>query len=69
MLRRNYLPEQFIEETLEGKIDMTVRRGRSGKQLLGVLMERRGYCSLKEVALDRTAWRTGFRRHHGPVVR
>jgi hypothetical protein len=48
---------------------MTVRRRRRGKELLDDLMERREYCSLKEEALDRTAWRTGFGRHHGPVVR
>jgi len=47
---------------------MTVRQGRRGKQLVDDLMERRGYCSLKK-ALDCTAWRTGFRRHHGTVVR
>jgi len=48
---------------------MTVRRGRRRKQLLDDLMERRGYCNLKEEALDRTVWRTSFRRHHGLVVR
>jgi hypothetical protein len=68
-LGRNCLPKQVIEEKLEGKIDMTARQGRRGKQLLDDLMEGRGYCNLKEEALDPTAWRTGFRRHYGPVVR
>ena len=67
-MRRNCLPKQIVEKTLEVRIDMTVRQGRRGKQLVDDLMERRGYCSLKK-ALDCTAWRTGFRRHHGTVVR
>jgi hypothetical protein len=33
------------------------------------LKERRGYCHLKEEALDRTVWRAGFGRGFGPVVR
>jgi hypothetical protein len=32
-------------------------------------LERRGYSHLKEEALDRTVWRTGFGRDFGPVVR
>ena len=28
-----------------------------------------GYCELKEEALDRTVWRTGFERGCGSVVR
>jgi hypothetical protein len=31
--------------------------------------KRRGYSHLKEEALDRTMWRTGFGRGFGPVVR
>ena len=31
--------------------------------------ERRGYCHLKEEALDRTMWRARFGRGFGPVVR
>jgi hypothetical protein len=48
---------------------VTVRRGRRRKQLLDELREARGYCKLKEEALDRTVWRTGFGRGCGPVVR
>ena len=33
---------------------MTRRRGRRRKKLLDVLKDRRGYCQLKEEALDRT---------------
>jgi hypothetical protein len=47
---------------------MTVRRGRRRKQLPGD-KENKGYCRLKEEALDRTLWRTRFGRGYGPVVR
>jgi hypothetical protein len=48
---------------------MTGRRGRRRKQLLDDLKEKRRYWKLKEEALDRTLWRTRFRRDCGPVVR
>ena len=37
--------------------------------LLDDLKDRRGYCHLKEEALDRTMWRNGFGGGFGPVVR
>jgi hypothetical protein len=58
-----------IEGKLEGRIEMTGRRGRRCKQLLGDLEEKRGYWKLKEEALDRTVWRTRFGTGYGPVVR
>ena len=45
------------------------RRGRSRKQLLDDLKETGGYWVLKEEALDRTVWRTGFGRGCEPFVR
>jgi hypothetical protein len=48
---------------------VTVRRGRRRKQLLDDLKEKRGYWKLKDEAIDRTLWRTGFVRVYGPVVR
>jgi len=36
---------------------------------VGDLEETRGYWKLKEEALDRTLWRTGFGRGCGPIVR
>jgi hypothetical protein len=48
---------------------MTGRQRRRRKQLLDDLKEKRGYCELKEEALDRTLWRTRFRRGYGSVVR
>jgi hypothetical protein len=47
---------------------MTGRRGRRRKKLLDDLKERRGYCHLKEEALDRTVRRARFGRGFGPVV-
>jgi hypothetical protein len=45
------------------------RQGRRRKQLLDDLKETRRYGNLKEDALDRTVWRTGFGRGYGLVVR
>jgi hypothetical protein len=59
----------WLEESLEGRIEITGRRGRRRKQLLDDLEEKRRYCKLKEEALDRTLWRTRFGRGYGPVVR
>jgi hypothetical protein len=59
----------MIEGTLEGRIEMTGRRGRRRKQLLDDLKEKRRYWKLKEEALDCTVWRTLFGRGYGPVVR
>jgi hypothetical protein len=58
-----------IEGKLEGRIEMTGRRGRRRKQLLDDLKEKRRYWKLEEEALDLTLWRTGFGRGYGPVVR
>jgi hypothetical protein len=52
-----------------GMIEVTEKRGRRSRKLLDNLKERRGYCHLKEEALDRTMWRAGFGRGFGPVVR
>jgi len=45
------------------------RLGRRRRKLLDDLKERRGYCHLKEEALDRTMWRAHFGRGSGIVVR
>ena len=39
---------------------MTGRGGRRSKQILDDFDETRGCCKLKEEALDRSLWRTGF---------
>jgi hypothetical protein len=70
ILRRNCLLQRVIEGKIRGGgIEVTGRRGRRSRKLLGDLKERRGYCHLKEEALDRTVWRAGFGRGFGPVVR
>jgi hypothetical protein len=48
---------------------VTGRRGRKRKQILDGLKEKRKYCELKEEALDRTMWRTGFEGGCGLIVR
>ena len=68
ILRRNCLLQQVIEGKIKGQIDVTRRRGRRRKNLLDDLKDRRGYCQLKEEALDRTMWRNRFGRGFGPVV-
>jgi hypothetical protein len=52
MLRRNCLLKHVIEGKLEGRIEMTRRRGRRRKQLLHDLKEKRRYWRLKEEALE-----------------
>jgi hypothetical protein len=48
---------------------VTGRRGRRRRKLLDDLKERRGYCHLKEEALDRSMWRARCGRGFRPVVR
>ena len=48
---------------------MTRRQGRRRKKLLDDLKDRRGYCHLKEEALDRNMWRNRFGRGFEPAVR
>ena len=68
LLRRNCLLQQIIEGKIKGQIEVSRRRGRRRNKLLGNLKDRRGYCQLKEEALDRTMWRNRFGRGFGPVV-
>jgi hypothetical protein len=69
ILFRTCLLRQVIEGKIKGGIEVTGRRGRRRRKLLGDLKERRGYSYLKEEAIDRTVWRAGFGRGFGPVVR
>jgi hypothetical protein len=57
ILRRNYVLKHVIEGKLEGRIEIKERRGRTCKQLLDGLKEKRIYWKLTEEALDRTLWR------------
>jgi hypothetical protein len=56
----------YIEGNIVGWVDVKGRRGRRSKRLLDDIKERKGYCKLKEQALDRTLWRTRFGRVYGP---
>jgi len=69
ILRRNCLLQRVIEGKIKGGIEVTGRRGRRRRKLLDEHKERRGYCHLKEEALDHSMWRAGFLRGFGPVVR
>jgi hypothetical protein len=69
ILRRNCLLQRVIEGNVQGGIEVTGRQGRRRTKLLDDLKERRGYCHLKEEALDRTMWTADFGRGFGPVVR
>ena len=69
ILCRNYLLKHIIEGQIEGRIEVTGRRGRRRRQLLDAIKERWGFWKVKEETLDRTVWRTGFGRGYEPVVR
>ena len=69
ILRRNCLLKQVIEGRIKGEIDVTRRQGRRRKKLLDDLKDRRGYCHLKEEAVDRSMWRDRFGRGSEPVFR
>ena len=69
ILRRNCLLKQVIEGKIKGEMEVTRRRGRRRKKLLDDLKDKRGYCHLKEEALDCTMWRNRFGGGFGPVVR
>ena len=68
ILRGNCLLQQVIGGKIKGGIEVTGRRGRRRKKLLDDLKKRRGYCHLKEEALDRTMWTARFGRGFGSAV-
>jgi len=69
ILRRNCLLQDVIERKIKWGIEVTGRRGRRRRKLLDDLKESKGYCHLKEEALDCTVWRARIGRGFGPVVR
>ncbi|PNF29589.1 hypothetical protein B7P43_G01947 [Cryptotermes secundus] len=68
ILRSNCILKEVIEGKIEGRIEVTRRRGKRRKKMLDDLGDRRGYSHLKEKALDRIKWRNCFGRDCGPVV-
>jgi len=57
ILHVNCLLNNIIEGKIEGRIKVTGRQGRRRKQLI---TENISYCELKEEALVRSSWKTGF---------
>ena len=53
ILRRNCFLTHVIEGRIEGRIDVTRKRGKRCKQILNDLKKTRGYWKLKGDALDR----------------
>jgi len=60
--------KHVIEGKVEGRMEMTGRQDDVNGYWMA-FKEAREYCKLKEEALDRTVWKTGFGRGCGPVVR
>ena len=60
ILRRNCLQNHVTDGNIEGRIEVTWRRGKRRKQLLNDIKEKRGYWKMKEEGLGRTLWRTRF---------
>ena len=69
MLCSNCLLIHATEGKMEGRIEVTGRRGRRSKQLLDEFQENRGYWKLKGGALSRALWRIPSGRGYGSVVR
>jgi hypothetical protein len=69
ILSRNCLLKHVIDGKIEGRVEVTGRRGTRRKQLLDDLKEKIRYWILKEEALDCSLLRTRFGRGYGPVER
>jgi hypothetical protein len=69
LFRRNYLLKCIFKGKIEGRMEVTGRRGRRRKPLLDVFKEKREYRKLKDEAIDRIVYRTRFGRIYIPVVR
>ena len=69
ILCRNCLLKQVIKGKIKGEMEVTRRQGRRRKNLLDDLTDRRGFCHLKEEALDCTMWRNRFGGGFRPVIR
>jgi hypothetical protein len=67
ILRGNCLVKHINEGKIGGRIEVRGRRGRRRKQLPDDIKETTGYFLLKDEALHRTVWRTGFERGSGLV--
>jgi len=69
ILRTNCILKQVIEGKPGERINTTIKTRIRRKQLQNDVKEMTAFWKLKEEALDRNMWRTGFGRGYGPVVR
>ena len=69
VLRRSCLLKHVMEGRIEEIKLRTGSRGRSRKQVLDDIKEKKGYFKLKEEALDLALWRIRFGRGYGSVGR
>jgi hypothetical protein len=69
ILCRNCLLQRVTEGKIQGRVEVTGRRGIRHRKVLDNLKERRGYSHLKKEALDRTMWRAHFGSGFAPVIR
>jgi hypothetical protein len=65
-LSRNCLLKYVIEGKKEGRFEVTGRRLRRRKQLVGDVKEKRSYWKYKEEVLICNLWRNGIGRISGP---
>jgi len=68
-LRRNSLLKHVTEGKIQGRIEMTGRRRRRGKQILDDLKKNKGYRKLEQEALDPSLRRINFGRGYTLVLR
>lgn len=68
ILCRNCLLKFVIEEKIEERIEVVIRRGRRRNKLLDDVTEKRRWSKLSDEALDRTLCRTQFGGGYGSVV-
>jgi hypothetical protein len=68
ILLRNCLLKRVIEGNIEGRIEVTGRRGRRSKRLLDDLDERKGYWKLKKESLNYNLQRNRFGRGYRLVA-
>jgi hypothetical protein len=69
ILRGNCFLKNVTEGKVEGMIEVTGGQGRRRKEVLNELKETRDNVKLREEALNRTVWRTGYERGYRPVVK
>jgi hypothetical protein len=69
ILLRNCVLKHGTKGQIEGKMEITGRRGRRRKQQLDDLKEKSRYLKLKDEPPDCTVWRTRFGRGYVPVER